>query len=315
MASEDLLKKAVAAFNALSPEQQAEMMEEQRQSWVRGNVGLSRDERGMTSPVMPRPAPAATDTGLVTVAWQRQSSFYSDGWGPVDAGHAQKLAEAGELVRELVTRSQAEELSAAERDKVIVQTKRAELAELKERWLKEMVAAITSNPIGSPKHFRAVEDARRALNNPEASLYALYEKEELIQRVEKAEADNAAKDERLVDCRSVINELKREIQKLEADNAAQAARIMELEQVNAVLMGDDEDKPRYTTKRLKHEISRATEALEAKLAAAEKALERAEFGFDQIHQSLMSNGPKQASGEVTAFFLAETRAVLGGKPS
>lgn len=53
MASEDLLKKAVAAFNALSPEQQAEMLEEQRQSWVRGNVGLSRDERGMTTPVAP----------------------------------------------------------------------------------------------------------------------------------------------------------------------------------------------------------------------------------------------------------------------
>jgi len=50
MASEDLLKKAVAAFNALSPVQQAEMLEEQRQSWVRGNVGLSRDERGMTPP-------------------------------------------------------------------------------------------------------------------------------------------------------------------------------------------------------------------------------------------------------------------------
>ncbi|ALJ98261.1 hypothetical protein BiPBO1_47 [Brucella phage BiPBO1] len=62
-----------------------------------------------------RPAPAATDTGLVTVAWQRHSSFYADGWGPVDAGHAQKLAAAGEPVRELVTRSQAEELLAAER--------------------------------------------------------------------------------------------------------------------------------------------------------------------------------------------------------
>ncbi|QGA55907.1 hypothetical protein [Brucella sp. 2280] len=64
-----------------------------------------------------RPAPAATDTGLVTVAWQRHSSFYADGWGPVDAGHAQKLAAAGEPVRELVTRSQAEELLAAERAK------------------------------------------------------------------------------------------------------------------------------------------------------------------------------------------------------
>ena len=55
MANEELLKKAVEAFKALTPEQQAEMLEEQRQSWVRGNVGLSRDERGITTPVMPRP--------------------------------------------------------------------------------------------------------------------------------------------------------------------------------------------------------------------------------------------------------------------
>ncbi|WP_195714384.1 hypothetical protein, partial [Brucella sp. 10RB9210] len=70
MAIEDPLKKAIAAFDALSPEQRAEMMEEQRRSWVRGNVGMSQDERGMTSPVMPCPAPAATDMGLVTVHTQ-----------------------------------------------------------------------------------------------------------------------------------------------------------------------------------------------------------------------------------------------------
>lgn len=127
MAIEDLLKKAVAAFNALSPEQQAEMMEEQRQSWVRGNVGLSRDERGMTSPVMPRPAPAdlkardrkryklirkslqnkgllpaATDTGLdyytaADVMWSLE------GIDPVPSKNGQ-----------WVKRSQAEELLAAE---------------------------------------------------------------------------------------------------------------------------------------------------------------------------------------------------------
>lgn len=128
MAIEDLLKKAVAAFNALSPEQQAEMMEEQRQSWVRGNVGLSRDERGMTSPVMPRPAPAdlkardrkryklirkslqnkgllpaATDTGLdyytpADVMWSLE------GIDPVPSKNGQ-----------WVKRSQAEELLVAER--------------------------------------------------------------------------------------------------------------------------------------------------------------------------------------------------------
>lgn len=121
MASEDLLKKAVAAFNALSPEQQAEMLEEQRQSWVRGNVGLSRDDRDMTSPMMREvenrlapmikavnswadskttPAPAATDTGLETLSVEmlRDYAFMkSDPEG------------------DYVTRSQAEELLAAER--------------------------------------------------------------------------------------------------------------------------------------------------------------------------------------------------------
>lgn len=74
MASEDLLKKAVAAFNALSPEQQHEMMEEQRQSWVRGNVGLSRDERGMPTPIAPVSPDATGKCGeLVTVAWMVKS--------------------------------------------------------------------------------------------------------------------------------------------------------------------------------------------------------------------------------------------------
>ncbi len=56
MENENLLKKAVKAFNALSPAQQMEMMEEQRKSFAENNVALSRS------------APAATDTGLVTVA-------------------------------------------------------------------------------------------------------------------------------------------------------------------------------------------------------------------------------------------------------
>ncbi|RRY03851.1 hypothetical protein [Brucella anthropi] len=111
MVSEDLLKKAVAAFNALSPEQQAEMLEEQRQSWVRGNVGLSRDERGMTSPVMPRPAPAATDTGLETVEHQYWHDQTQE-WLPT--GFPDRYRKDGFLVRELVTRSEAVELLAAE---------------------------------------------------------------------------------------------------------------------------------------------------------------------------------------------------------
>jgi len=175
MASEDLLKKAVAAFNALSPEQQAEMMEGQRQSWVRGNVGLSRDERGMTSPVMPRPAPvdanplasnpvddkiapdnsgnapAATDTGLVTVLpleWRKYrngdaeavtpfgeiyTAYVNGYWRITRNGKAGKFIKAtgGDDVEAAkagaqadfeanvlpLVRSQAEELLAAERAK------------------------------------------------------------------------------------------------------------------------------------------------------------------------------------------------------
>lgn len=52
---EDLLKKTVAAFITLSPERQAEMMEEQRKSFAENNVALSR------------PTPAATDTGQHTI--------------------------------------------------------------------------------------------------------------------------------------------------------------------------------------------------------------------------------------------------------
>lgn len=55
-------------------------------------------------------------------------------------------------------------------------------------------------------------------------------------------------------------------------------RIADLEKINAVLMGDDEDKPRYTTKRLKQEIARATANLEDQLAAAKK--ERDHFRDD-----------------------------------
>lgn len=111
MASEDLLKKAVAAFKALSPEQQAEMLEEQRQSWVRGNVGLSRDERGMTSPANTRPASAATDTGLETVAWQRKHP--TEGWMDCREEDIPHYRDHGQEVRELSPSSRAEELLAA----------------------------------------------------------------------------------------------------------------------------------------------------------------------------------------------------------
>lgn len=210
MASEDLLKKAVAAFKTLSTEQQAEMLEEQRQSWVRGNVGLSRDERGMTSPVMPRPESAATDTvskdgtdGLVTVGRR-----FLNNQGQISSGDHKECVSLGFRCYELVTRPQAEsEIRKVRKDAEELLAENAEL--IKDRHFKQYI----------------------------------------------------------------IDGLVIDKENLKADNAALTARIKELERINANLMGDDEDKPRYTTKRLKLEIARATEVLEAKLAAAENALE------------------------------------------
>lgn len=117
MASEDLLKKAVAAFKDLSPEQQAEMLEEQRQSWVRGNVGLSRDERGMTSPAMREVENRLTPLTKAVNSWADRTAT------PVAHVSPDATGKCGELVTikvlpgqtELVTRSQAVELLAAER--------------------------------------------------------------------------------------------------------------------------------------------------------------------------------------------------------
>lgn len=107
-------------------------------------------------------------------------------------------------------------------------------------------------------------------------------------------------------------------EKAEADNAAKDARVKELEQINANLMGDDENKPRYTTKRLKLEIARATEAIEVRLAAAEKALEPfAEYCGDHFDKDFNGN-PLPDEQKVGWVYLnyghfRRARAVMGGK--
>ena len=174
-----------------------------------------------------RPAPAATDTGLVTVLERP-------------------------YLGSLVARSQAEELLAA---------KEAEIAALKK---------INAMIMGDDE------------NAPRYTTKRLKQEVERVTQVMRGEASDR----------------EAYVKTLEADNAAQAARIKELEQINASLMGDDEDKPRYMTKRLKQEIARATEALETKLAAAENGVRYA-----------LANLRMNKSDEA---FLA---SVLGRKPS
>ena len=60
-------------------------------------------------------APAATDTGLVTVAWQRKHP--TEGWMDCREEDIPHYVKRGQEVRELSPRSQAEELLAAERAK------------------------------------------------------------------------------------------------------------------------------------------------------------------------------------------------------
>lgn len=85
------------------------------------------------------------------------------------------------------------------------------------------------------------------------------------------------------ECLTEIEDLKNKLYRSEANNTALTARVKELEQINSNLMGDDEDKPRYTTKRLKLEIARATEALETQLAAAKKDAATWEANFKALN--------------------------------
>ncbi|WPM80872.1 hypothetical protein R5W60_05335 [Brucella pseudintermedia] len=73
-------------------------------------------------PVYTRPAPAATDTGLVTVA--KQWKVTAKNWSGLKPDISEPFDE-----RELVTRSQAEELLAAEREKVLFLKTAMEIAQ------------------------------------------------------------------------------------------------------------------------------------------------------------------------------------------
>lgn len=63
-----LIKKAVARFNSLSPEEQEAELRAQRESWVRGEMAMERIERSETSMMMPSDTPRDRDAErLVTL--------------------------------------------------------------------------------------------------------------------------------------------------------------------------------------------------------------------------------------------------------
>ncbi|MCO7726422.1 hypothetical protein NJB93_07420 [Brucella intermedia] len=229
-----------------------------------------------------RPAPAATDTGLETVAWESMDNKLDPNDKLV---YEVKFPRNGD--KRLVYKSQAEELLAAER---------AEKEELKK--------ALADRAWISNKH-----NEHRA----------------------KLKADNEAKDaensylKELVAARGeTIKRGDDRIRKLEADNAAKDALIKELE---AALDSDPSGSGlwRYwsrkaceVTQKYVDEVDRA-EALEAKLAAAEKALE---FYADA---SKWDDGyfKSEDDGTVLRAYPSsvdkdqgdKARAALGGKPS
>ena len=208
-----------------------------------------------------RPAPAATDTGLVTVRYEIVETLPSGTtrWKCVEhEHHANSVAQMLEhptVVNALVRRSQAEELLAAERASAAEKERLRFEGDL-DKWMKIIGAGITGY-------------------QPEA--YALMD----------------------LACQELV--------KLRADNAAQDARIKELRE----LLTKIADKG--TLQALKDANDRS-EYLEAKLAAAEKALEGLREKGRKVLDVLKAwedDSDLINSGEIVADF----RAVLGGKPS
>jgi ferritin-like protein len=60
------------------------------------------------------------------------------------------------------------------------------------------------------------------------------------------------------------------------------SRIEVLEKIKANLIGDDENLPRYTTKRFNQEVENKTKQMQARIQTLEWALRRTASSFDEI---------------------------------
>lgn len=160
--------------------------------------------------------------------------------------------------------------------------------------------------------FWRVDGNQRLWSSEEREIYGLRAAMQITRS--QAEAIIAAKDARIAFLERVIADQETQIVKqsaLEADNAAQAVRIKELE---AALDSDPSgsDLWRYwsrkaceASQKYVDEVDRA-EALEAKLAAAEKALEAARPYVEDYDTRRHNTGVDET--------LTQIDAVLGGKP-
>lgn len=205
-----------------------------------------------------RPAPAATDTGLVTVAWESMDNKLDPNDKLV---YEVKFPRNGD--KRLVYKSQAEELLAAERaENTRLQSENdAQADQISElqmtpwpEWATKVLAVIRKR-----SGYDGYGDAIEGVDLP-------------------AELDEC-------------------IAAIEADNAALTARVNFLE-------------------RTWKKAERRADALEAKLAAAEKALEPfADHANDRAVDDTGWRDKETVKIVVSIGDLRKARAVLGGKPS
>ena len=229
------------------------------------------------------PTPDATGKcgELVTVAWQRKHP--TAGWMDCGEEYIPHYRDHGQEVRELVTRSQAGDLLAAERARAAEKERLRFEGDL-DKWMKIIGAGITGY---QPEAYALMDLACHELVKLRSDISAI--------------AGH-------VDCEADSDSILHIIRDLEADNAALAARVKELEAER-----DTADKTLYEQVMTSNE---SLVALEAKLAAAEKALEPfADHANDRAVDDTGWRDKETVKIVVSIGDLRKARAVLGGKPS
>lgn len=260
-----------------------------------------------------RPAPAATDTGLETVGFVA-NGYFSQPRSERDWDEIFQSVRTPENFTAVVTRSQAEELLAAER------AENNRLREINKAHC-ETVNTLTISGARLDDTIRKLKaDAENFADEIKEAAYEAWpeandvgsDAPDIIRQLGRERAEFLAE----------VEDLKDKLYRAEADNAAQAARIKELEAVYERLgqqalkdrnlrneAQSDADLWRFSVDMGDHpsllvKVWKQRKALEAKLAAAEKVREAAIELDEAISDDFNIFGAQQ-----------KLRAVLGRKPS